>query len=88
MDADTLRLHCKVRPWNPVFGGALACTIPDFRAGVCNIYLLSTAAWLIEHETAHCRGYDHPGETTIRDMWLEFKKQPDAEAWLRFRNLK
>jgi hypothetical protein len=37
------------------------------------IYLTRGDTYMLEHEQAHCRGYDHPGESTMRDAWARWK---------------
>ncbi len=46
----------------------LACAEFRFEAGRCDIWYSADAPLarrVIEHERAHCQGYDHPGETTL-----------------------
>src|SRR5688572_4787843 len=47
-----------------------SCAVVNFRTGVCYIYLTSKDPALLEHERAHCRGYDHVGDTNrSRNAW-------------------
>lgn len=56
-------------------GLTLACAFVNFKTGVCTIYYgASPAAFIVEHERAHCKGYDHYLETTMRDAWSEHKR--------------
>ena len=38
----------------------MGCTVPDFKQGICFVYVRSLHEWLVEHEKMHCAGYDHP----------------------------
>lgn len=51
-----------------------ACTIPAFAYGTCNIYLVTADPDVLAHERMHCLGYDHPGESTLRDAWAAYKR--------------
>jgi hypothetical protein len=84
-DAEGIREHCKARPYNVMFGGTLACTRFDFKAGTYTIITMSDAAWLMQHEREHGAGYDHPGETQVRDSWEAYKLHTrDAALWEAF----
>lgn len=66
-----LKLHCSPPPPGKVL---LGCAEPDFTDGECFIWYYDTPAeWVKKHEHAHCRGYDHPGESTIHDDWKRWK---------------
>lgn len=58
---------------------AASCARLDLSRGVCLIYTTSERPDLLEHERAHCRGYDHAGETTMRDAWQAHKAAPLLE---------
>ena len=51
-----------------VFG----CAKVFFDEGVCRIYLGTEDKSVYEHELLHCKGYDHPGESTMRDAWAKW----------------
>jgi hypothetical protein len=48
-------------------------------AKTCEIYMSSMMTTgrnyfdVLEHERAHCRGYNHPGETSTSDRWERAK---------------
>lgn len=49
---------------------AYACMEVRFDLSRCDIYYSADfppQAWVIEHERKHCAGFDHAGETTLRD---------------------
>lgn len=50
------------------------CTTANFLKATCYIYLSTDNAAVIEHEKMHCLGYDHPGESTMRDWWEKWKR--------------
>lgn len=59
-------------------GATTACSSVNFAEGWCAIFLPAGhrhEAALLEHERAHCRGFDHPGETFTRDTWERHKAQ-------------
>ena len=49
----------------------LACAIIFFEKLTCDIYVTGPAH--LEHERMHCAGYDHIGDSTLRDAWEEYK---------------
>ena len=49
------------------------CAIPLFKVGQCLLLLIENSVMARNHGTLHCNGYDHIGETTMRDKWLAFK---------------
>ena len=52
-----------------------ACAIPDFDARTCLIvYNGLPDVSVVQHEWAHCEGWDHVGETTLTDRWSAWKK--------------
>lgn len=54
-----------------------ACTKVVFPERRCYIYLASADPAVLEHERLHCRGYDHPGEASMRDAWVKWKRLRD-----------
>lgn len=65
----------KVRECDGMIGG---CTIPDFCNKRCNVYLQIDVGVIETHERAHCAGYDHPGDDTMKALWA--KLQADGRA--------
>jgi hypothetical protein len=55
---------------------AFNCALLYFQHGVCMIYLTHRPIQgALEHERAHCRGYDHIGDTNrSRNAWEQWKK--------------
>lgn len=51
------------------------CAIFEFAALICHIYTWTDDRRVIEHERAHCAGYDHPGSSAMRDAWARFKSE-------------
>jgi hypothetical protein len=63
-----IRAHCGAYALIPI-----ACAEFHFAKNECHIYTKPDApAWVLEHERAHCAGFDHPGETTMRDAWAGY----------------
>jgi hypothetical protein len=62
------------------------CAVADFNKGTCAVYVRFSSKEVLEHERMHCRGYDHPGESTFRAAWDDFKRVA-AERSLRGRAL-
>lgn len=55
----------------------MACAEVSFLTKTCVIYITKDAApEVLEHEMDHCRGGDHPGESTLRDAWSLYKARP------------
>ena len=54
----------------------MGCAEPDFDRMACEIYVDKDFpdAGLDEHELKHCEGWDHYGETGMRDLWMEWQK--------------
>lgn len=53
-----------------------ACAEFYFDQGECHVWY--SADWppqpyVIAHERLHCQGYDHPGETTLRDVLVRYE---------------
>lgn len=68
---DAVRAHCKAH-W-------IACAHVNLYKLTCIIYTPSLASWIMDHERAHCRGYDHPGETTFRDHFEQWRAWKESE---------
>jgi hypothetical protein len=53
------------------------CAEVDFEESTCTIYLRGDypSKRVLDHELLHCRGYDHPGESSIRDAWEAHRKE-------------
>lgn len=53
-----------------------ACATVNFKDNRCDVYLSNEfpVASHEEHEYMHCKGFDHVGETTLRDAWLNYRK--------------
>lgn len=58
----------------------LACAEFNLVARRCDIWLSQSMAWpsLVEHERLHCRGYDHVGETNMRDFLARYQAATGA----------
>ena len=51
-----------------------ACAQANFSSGICRIFTSNPDNIdLMEHEKAHCRGYDHPYESSIRDGFQSYQ---------------
>ena len=64
----------------PLFISVLACMQPDFDNKLCNLYFpdwdrASVADWVYRHELEHCKGYDHPGDNELHDLWERWKER-------------
>jgi hypothetical protein len=48
----------------------LGCAEFHLAARRCDIWLIErlSPSFVVEHERLHCRGYDHAGETALRDL--------------------
>ena len=54
---------------------SFACATLFFDRLECRVVLPTYPPdWVRGHETDHCRGYDHIGDTTLRDAWEAHKK--------------
>lgn len=51
----------------------MACAEPDLNRGVCNVWVTETTdKWVLDHELAHCQGYDHnSGMRAYFNMWKQ-----------------
>lgn len=70
---DEVRAKCGNPAW---FWTIFACMIPDFKAGTCNLYYPEgepVYGWVRDHELEHCKGYDHPGDDELRELWRKYK---------------
>ena len=55
--------------------GDFGCAQVNFREGTCTIYLSKQSAEALEHERAHCAGYDHVGDAgRSREAWERWKE--------------
>lgn len=50
-----------------------ACAWIHFDKQTCTIYTATDDPHVMEHELAHCEGYDHIGSTTLADGWRDWK---------------
>ncbi len=66
---------------NGMIGG---CSVPDFCLRRCNIYLQVDLPFVEAHERAHCAGYDHPGDDTMKRAWADYKRM-DGPGFCRMR---
>ena len=72
-DADTQRACSRYMSAGPP---RRACAVVNFAAGTCRIVLAdSSTRGNYDHERMHCMGYDHAGETTVRDAWSTYKEE-------------
>ncbi len=54
----------------------ISCAQVDFSQGKCWILVRAGETlepYWEEHERQHCAGYDHHGESTLRDSWAKYK---------------
>lgn len=49
----------------------MACAVFYFQSARCHIFYAFD--WALEHERMHCLGYDHPGDTSMREALQRFK---------------
>ena len=62
-----------------IHSGAQGCAVVNFNGKVCVIYLASKDPALLEHERAHCRGYDHAGRVNRANIaWEHWKAERRA----------
>jgi hypothetical protein len=59
----------------------LACAEFNLALGTCDIWLSDSFAprAVLEHERLHCRGYDHVGETAMRDFLTRYRTWEAAQ---------
>lgn len=69
--------HCYqyVPTWAKVLGTIpMACAEINFHTRTCDIWRARDASEdIIEHEQIHCRGGEHPGDTTLTEAWIAYK---------------
>lgn len=53
---------------------SIACAEVNFIRRTCVIYTSVDWKHVLEHERQHCEGYDHHGESTLRDLWARYKR--------------
>ena len=72
VDAARLKVHCAGIKYE---AGAtpVDCAFANFGMKTCTVYVLADMPDAIAHARGHCRGYDHPGESTMRDGWAKWK---------------
>jgi hypothetical protein len=61
----------------------LACAEFDLAARRCDLWFSADfppSPHVLEHERLHCQGYDHPGETTMRDILARFNARQNAQV--------
>ena len=51
----------------------VACSEWRFDTLSCAVHVPVDSPELLEHERAHCQGYDHVGESTIADAWKAYR---------------
>lgn len=60
---------------------AEACSEFYFDRGECHVWYSADyrpPQFVVEHERLHCKGYDHPGETTLRTILTRYEAQQRA----------
>jgi hypothetical protein len=56
-------------------GLSLACADAQFNDNTCDIIFPNDPPrWMYEHEHAHCKGYDHVGDSIMQNDWALHKK--------------
>ena len=62
--------------------GTAACAFPRLKEGVCDVYYQKDYpnAEVTWHEEMHCKGYDHPRGTEIKELMEEYNKWKGADA--------
>lgn len=68
---DEMAERCsKYVPW---YSSVEACAEWHFARGECHVWITpDSMRFVVEHELMHCRGLDHPGDSTARDAWHAF----------------
>jgi hypothetical protein len=61
-------------------GLAIQCVEVNFDELTCTKYRPRDPTDGDEHETGHCEGRDHVGESTMRDAWAAWLRQKSAAA--------
>ncbi len=64
-----------VKAYCPGFG-VFGCTVSEFDGVRCLVMMTTYSQRDLDIELSHkhCMGYDHVGETTMRDAWSDYKK--------------
>jgi hypothetical protein len=70
--------HSEFVRWCPPL--TAACAIPLFHKRECWIVMLEYDDMLAHHERLHCYGFDHVGESTMRDLWENYKSRYQARG--------
>jgi hypothetical protein len=55
-------------------GAIGGCAVPDFCSKRCDVYLQIDSPAIEAHERAHCAGYDHPGDDTMKALWANYRQ--------------
>ena len=58
---------------NPRMISVYGCAVVFFPIRKCIIFLANNSRETLEHEKLHCLGYDHIGESSMRDGWARHK---------------
>jgi hypothetical protein len=56
-------------------GAIGGCAVPDFCSRRCDVYLQINSTAIEAHERAHCAGYDHPGDDTMKALWANYRQR-------------
>ena len=71
--------YTSIVSWPPV-----ACAEIHFDTRICNIWRMEDAdSFVMEHERAHCNGYQHPGDDTLAQAWKAYQQQAAGAAIAR-----
>ena len=69
---------------SPLSWPPLACAEIHFDTKVCNIWRMEGAdSYVMEHEAAHCNGYQHPGDDTLAQAWKAYQQHAAGAAVAR-----
>lgn len=66
-------MHAHCAKYSPSLELPLACSEFFLEEGVCRVWIAGHAKGIVEHELAHCAGYDHVGGQTTRAMLQKWK---------------
>ena len=58
----------------------VGCAVVNFALSECYVYTATSTPWIVEHEEKHCLGYDHYGDSTMRDAWKQWKENNDPSS--------
>jgi hypothetical protein len=62
-----------------IFTTVGACAHADFCTMTCTkVWPKGASETTKMHEEKHCEGRDHPGETTFKNAWAAYKRDPEA----------